>query len=180
MRILLGLFLLVFLSGCVAKNAEKITYYELNYQNNKVCAKNEKIPVFLEYVRSIESLDSRNIFIKDGNEITAINNAKFIAYPRIMLYKSLSEFLVKSCDFEQVLDKQNAQIVLQIKLLDLSITKSLAELSAIVLVKDDNLILDKQINVAENIVNFNQENALKALNNANMKLINKIEYLLKQ
>ena len=75
-RICLGVISAFMLSGCLAKNANKLEYYEIGYDEssrNLICDRRADRFVNLAYIKAQSGYDSRDIIIKNGANIILVD-----------------------------------------------------------------------------------------------------------
>lgn len=175
MKYIALIFLSLILVGCISKEGLKLEYYEIGPKQAN-CTKSNKIKLYIYPVRALEPYQSRNIFIKNENKISMLDNSKFIAPPTSMLYKSLLEHF---CYFNLIQSNLYADVKLKIIILDIFSTRHKTVITSQVLISKNNKITyDKIIRIEKKIETFNVDNIISSLNLATQDLINQIDDML--
>ena len=136
----------VVFSGCLAKNAPKLSYYELGYNNDsnvtQICDRRADLMLNLAYIKVQDGYNSRDIITKDGINVSKMNNAKYIASPKDMLKKALILYLNSNCHLKLSSD---AKLQMGLNITEISIWPDYAFIEIVLEIKDDTRVLSNEI-----------------------------------
>lgn len=135
----------IMLSGCLAKNAPKLSYYELGYDESKsakICDRRSNLLVNLAYIKAQNGYESRDIILKDGINIAKLENAKYISSPKDMLQKALILHLDSNCHLKLSSD---AKLQMGLNIIEISIWPDYAFIEIALEIKDENRLLSNEI-----------------------------------
>ncbi|AII14436.1 possible lipid asymmetry ABC transporter MlaABCDEF component MlaB [Campylobacter iguaniorum] len=183
MRYLSLLVMAFLMSGCIAKDAPNMRYYELNalLSSQPRCDRSANVEVYVEPIKSLDTFQTRGIIYKQDNQISYLDNSKFIAYPSVMIYKSLISYLDFNCKFKPVLSKNDAKVVLKISLLNLYANKNSANLELFVsVIQNDKTIANKLFRIKKDMIKFSDEDIALAMNQAMNEFFKELHELLKE
>lgn len=161
----------VVFSGCLAKNAPKLSYYELGYDDSNsvnICDRRADTLVNLAYIKVQNGYENRDIIIKDGINIDKLQDAKYISSPKDMLQKALILYLNSNCHLKLSSD---AKLQMGLNITEISIWPDYAFIEIVLEIKDDNRVLSNEIISIKESYKSKPINALNlALNKALQKI----------
>ncbi|MEE3777344.1 hypothetical protein V2I28_07640 [Campylobacter sp. CX2-4080-23] len=173
-RIFASLVLAFILSGCLAKDASKLDYYELGYDDsnkNLICDRRADTFIKLSYIKVQNGYDSRDIIIKDGINISKMENVKYISSPKDMLKKAFELYLYNNCHLKL---SSQAKLQLGLNIIEMSIRDDYAFIQIALELKDgDKMVLSDIVTIQQNY----EANPISALNLALNKALERIHSL---
>lgn len=173
-RIFLGVISAFMLSGCLAKNANKLEYYEIGYDEssrNLICDRRADRFVNLAYIKAQSGYDSRDIIIKNGTNISKMKDMKYIATPKDMLKKALMLYMYNNCHVKFTSD---ATLQMGLNIIEMSLRDDIAFIQIAVELKDsDKMVLSDIITIEQSY----ETNPINALNLALNKALERIHSL---
>lgn len=177
----------VLMSGCLAKDAPKLSYYELGYNNDsnvtQICDRRADLMLNLAYIKVQDGYNSRDIITKDGINVSKMNNAKYIASPKDMLKKALVLYLNSNCYLKLSSD---ASLQMGLNITEMSIQPRYAFIQIALELSQNGKVIANEIisakksfddlnnatsseNIAMNAMNLALENALWQIHQAALR-----------